>query len=283
MRNSTVLISALAIGALIGGGAMGIPSIRNKIVQQPQQQAAAPAATTTEQQAAAPAQQQPAATQEQAPAPTAAATTTQNNDATRANQVAPSAAGLDVKAALKERVLGNPNAPVTFYDYSSLSCPHCAEFHNNVLPDIKRAYIDTGKVKMVFRPFPLNEPALMAEKIARCMPEDQYFAMLDLLFSTQSNWLQGDAKKNILRSIKVAGVTEEFYETCLANKELEEGIVEIARTGQQRFNLRGTPTFVFGEDGPKGEVVSGENFYEAFSDRFDKMLSDKMVPTPGRD
>jgi protein-disulfide isomerase len=273
MRNSTVLISALVIGALIGGGAMGIPSIRQKLIA-PQQAAPAPVEQAASQ--APQAETEQATTETAAPTATAAETTP-----AQVEQVTP-AAGFNVKTALQDRVLGDANAPVTFYDYSSLSCPHCADFHNNVLPEIKRTYIDSGKVKMVFRPFPLNEPALMAEKLARCVPESEYFPMLDLLFSNQKKWLYGNPEQNLRQLVKVAGVTDELFDSCIANKELEEGIIAMARQGSQTFNIKGTPTFVFGEDNTTGEVVAGENNYPAFSARLDKLLSDKMVSTPGK-
>lgn len=284
MRNSTVLVSALLIGALIGGGAMGIPSIRQKLIA-PQQAVQAPASaaqTARTQDAPAPqdtAQQNTQNETQASAAAAASATQTAETPAQQAQNVAP-ASGFDVKRALQDRIYGNPDAPVTFYDYSSLSCPHCADFHNNVLPDIKRAYIDTGKVKMVFRPFPLNEPALMAEKLARCVPESEYFPMLDLLFANQKKWLYGNPEQNLRQLVKVAGITDELFDSCIANKELEEGIIAIARRGSQTFNIKGTPTFVFGDDDTTGEVVAGENNFPSFSARLDKLLSDKMVSPP---
>lgn len=276
MRNSTALISAIVIGALIGGVTMGIPSIRHRLIP-----ATTTAAATTE---TAPAQ---TAENKAAPAPEQQeATPAQNNtestdtaNAAKANTITPSA-GIDTKTALKDRVLGNADAPLTFYDYSSLSCPHCADFHTNVLPRIKRDYIDTGKVKMVFRPFPLNQPALLGEQIARCVPEEEYFPMLDLLFTNQEKWVFGDAKANLRQMVKVAGVTDALFDECLKNKLLEQGIVDIASDGSKRFEIKGTPTFIIGEDNSKGEIVSGETDYDSFSQKLDKILMDRMIETP---
>ena len=98
------------------------------------------------------------------------------------------ASPLPTEEALKERVLGQANAPVTIIEYSSLSCPHCAQFHNNVLPKLKKNYIDTGKVKLVYRDFPLGGPAYIAAMMARCAKPDRYFQFLDVLFRDQANW-----------------------------------------------------------------------------------------------
>jgi hypothetical protein len=85
-----------------------------------------------------------------------------------------------------EQTLGDPDAPVTIIEYASLTCPHCAQFHNEVLPDLKERYIETGKVQLIYRDFPLDERALMAAALAHCAGPDRYFGFLDVLFETQS-------------------------------------------------------------------------------------------------
>ena len=84
-----------------------------------------------------------------------------------------------------DRILGKPEAPITIVEYASLTCPHCAHFANDVLPEIKKAWIDTGKARLVLRDFPLDEPALRAAMIARCAPPDRYYAFADTFFAAQ--------------------------------------------------------------------------------------------------
>ncbi|HYP38382.1 MAG TPA: thioredoxin domain-containing protein, partial [Stellaceae bacterium] len=89
-----------------------------------------------------------------------------------------------------DRILGNPEAPITIVEYASLTCPHCAHFANDVLPEIKKDWIDTGKAKLVLRDFPLDEPALRAAMIARCAPPDRYYAFADTFFAAQEKWVR---------------------------------------------------------------------------------------------
>ena len=90
------------------------------------------------------------------------------------------------------QILGNPDAPVTIIEYASLTCPHCAQFHTEVLPELKERYIDPGKVRLIYRDFPLDQMALAAAALAHCAGPERYFSMLDVLFETQSNWAQAD-------------------------------------------------------------------------------------------
>lgn len=123
---------------------------------------------------------------EEPPAPVA---TTGEKDATPAQPADGSRADVALaKVTADDKVLGDRDAPVTMIEYSSLTCPHCAHFHTDVLPRIKKEYIDTGKVKLVLRDFPLNQPALIAAQIAHCVPEDRYFGFVSVLFETQAAW-----------------------------------------------------------------------------------------------
>src|SRR3974377_906811 len=88
-----------------------------------------------------------------------------------------------------DRILGNADAPITIIEYSSLTCPHCAHFTNEVLPELKKKWIDTGKAKLVLRDYPLDEPALRAAMIARCAPPDRYYAYIDTFFGSQEKWV----------------------------------------------------------------------------------------------
>ena len=125
-----------------------------------------------------------------------------------------------------DRILGNPEAPITIVEYASLTCPHCAHFANDVLPEIKKAWIDTGKAKLVLRDFPLDEPALRAAMIARCAPPDRYYAFAETFFAAQDKWVRNsDYREALARLAKLGGMGREEFDACLKNTELENKIV----------------------------------------------------------
>lgn len=177
---------------------------------------------------------------------------------------------IDVAAALKDREIGAANAPVTVYDFSSLTCPHCAHFHNEVLPKIKKDYIDTGKVRWVFRGFPLNEPALKGEMIARCAPRDQYEKLQDLMYQNQERWaFEENPLANLNMLLRLAGISDEMFLACVNNTELQAALLEKYQKDGEKFDINSTPTFVF-NDGQK--KFSGAGTYEGFSFDLDAML-----------
>ena len=147
-----------------------------------------------------------------------------------------------IQEMLADKVLGDPDAPVTIIDYSALTCSHCADFHLNTLPEIKAKYIDTGKAKLIYRDFPFNQTGLTASMLARCSGEKSYFKVLDLMFRTQADWsLDSDPKKAL---VNILGMSQEKADACLADKELEDGLLKIQKDGQQQFGVSATPTFL---------------------------------------
>jgi len=143
-----------------------------------------------------------------------------------------------------DRILGNPDAPITIIEYASLTCPHCAHFTNDVLPEIKKEWIDTGKAKLVLRDFPLDEPALRAAMIARCAPPDRYYAFADTFFATQEKWVRtADYHDALARLAKLGGMSKDEFDTCLKNTELENKIVEGRLTASKDLEVNSTPTF----------------------------------------
>jgi len=143
-----------------------------------------------------------------------------------------------------DRILGNPDAPITIIEYASLTCPHCAHFTNDVLPEIKKEWIDTGKAKLVLRDFPLDEPALRAAMIARCAPTDRYYAFTDTFFATQEKWVRSDDYRDALaRLAKLGGMSKEEFDACLKNTDLENKIVEGRLTASKELEVNSTPTF----------------------------------------
>lgn len=166
-------------------------------------------------------------------------------------------AEVDLAVATADRVLGNPQAKVTVIEYASLTCPHCAHFHAEILPDIKARYIDTGKVKIIFRDFPLDKVALDAAMLARCAPPDRFFATVQVLFATQTKWISADdTTAALIQAVGDLGMKAEDAKACLANEQLKEAVVKSRFDGDKAWNIQATPTFIL-NDG--AFVVIGAN------------------------
>ncbi len=161
-----------------------------------------------------------------------------------------------------DRVLGNRDAPITIVEYASLGCPHCAHFTNDVLPEIKKAWIDTGKAKLVLRDFPLDEPSLRAAMIARCAPPDRFYAFADTFFASQDKWAGGtkDYREALARLAKFGGMGKDEFEACLKNTALENKIVEQRLVASQELDVNATPTFFI-----NGSKFSGAPTAEEFN------------------
>ena len=164
-----------------------------------------------------------------------------------------------------DRVLGNPAAPITIIEYASLTCPHCAHFANDVLPELKREWIDTGKAKLVLRDFPLDGPALRAAMIARCAPPDRFYAFADTFFASQDKWATTkDYREALARLAKLGGMGKDEFEACLNNITLENRIVEQRLVASQELDVNSTPTF----------FINGSKFSGApTAEEFNKVLS----------
>jgi protein-disulfide isomerase len=164
------------------------------------------------------------------------------------------AAGKLLAAAspLGDRVLGQPDAPVVMVEYASATCPHCAEFHATVLPLIKAEYIDTGKVRFIFREFPLDQAALGAFMLARCVPEDKYFATIDLMFRRQNIWMKGDKPAELLKITQMAGMDKAGFDACLQRVDIAKAIIESSRQAAKDFGIKGTPAIFV-----NGQIIDG--------------------------
>ena len=133
---------------------------------------------------------------------------------------------IPLKVTDKDHVLGDPNAKVTVIEYASLTCPHCAGFHTTILPELKKLYIDTGKVKLVFRDFPLDRVALQASLLAECVPADRYFAMVDMLFQTQAQWSRArDPQDALSKAGRLLGIDDVKFRACQDDKEALAAII----------------------------------------------------------
>lgn len=144
---------------------------------------------------------------------------------------------------LPEQVMGDANAPVTIVEYASMTCPHCATFHETTLPELKKKYIDTGKVKLVFREFPFDPRAEAGFMLARCS-KDKYFQMVEVLFQQQENWAAVEnARDALLQLAKLAGFSQESFEACLTDQKLLDDIRAVRERGAKEFSVEATPTF----------------------------------------
>jgi protein-disulfide isomerase len=181
------------------------------------------------------------------------------------------AAEVDVKALMEpptegDMELGNKDAKVTVVEYASASCPHCAAFYNDVFPTLQKNYIDTGKIRFIFREFPHNDAALGAFMLARCAPKEKYFPLVDVFFKTQETWL-ADPLKGLTDIALQAGFTQESFKACIENKDVAKGILEV-RSKADTFGVTGIPTFFI-----NGKKYEDEPKLEPFTKYLDSLLT----------
>ena len=151
---------------------------------------------------------------------------------------------LMVPGPMSEMVIGSNDAKVTIIEYASLTCGHCANFHLRTWPDLKKKYVDTGKVSFVLREFPLDPLAMAGFMLARCAGGDKQYAMIDLLFEQQRNWAFGNKPLDALMSLsRQAGFTQESFEACLKNQSVYDAVEWVRKRGADKFGVSSTPTF----------------------------------------
>jgi protein-disulfide isomerase len=177
----------------------------------------------------------------------------------------PDIAELMKPGPLPDMSLGKADAPNVIVEYASMTCPHCAQFDKVVFPELKAKYIDTGKVRLIFREFPLDGLAARASMIARCAGPDRYFAMIDVMFQTQPNWVvEGpEALDHLLQLARQAGFSKEKFDACLADKDLFLKIVDERQLAADEFQVDSTPTFFV-----NGKRMSGEHQLTDFEAMF---------------
>ena len=203
----------------------------------------------------------PAATETQASAPAAKAELPQaEGEVDVAKLMAP--------GPLPEMALGKPDAKVTIVEYMSMTCPHCARFHNETFEAIKTKYVDGGQVRFIVREFPFDPRAAAAFMLARCAPEGQYFPMVSMLFKQQEQWAAAqNGRDALLQMSKLAGFTQESFEACLTNQKLLDDVNAVMQKGAKDFGVNATPTFFI-----NGKKYSGEMSVDTMSGLIDSML-----------
>lgn len=169
-----------------------------------------------------------------------------------------------------EITIGKADAPVTIIEYASMTCPHCAEFHTKVLPALKEKYIDTGKVKLIFREFPLDGMALRASMLARCGGEAKAYPFIDILFRQQMSWAgAADPMAGLGRIAKMGGMSQSAFDACMADEALMKQLVQGRQTGAEKYDIKGTPSFII-----DGKTHGGDLQIEEFDAILQPLLPD---------
>ena len=183
----------------------------------------------------------------------------------------PSAAELMQPGPLGDMVLGDEKAPVTIIEYASMTCPHCAEFQATVFPKLKADYIDTNKIRYIFREFPLDIKAAAGSMLARCIGKDdpkKYHAVVDLLFATQNTWAAAsDTTEQLKKLSKQTGMSDDDFNKCLSNQSMLDAIKQGQDQAYEKFKVDSTPTFFV-----NGTKLKGGASYEDFKKLIDPNL-----------
>ena len=165
--------------------------------------------------------------------------------------------------------MGDPKAKVTMIEYASLTCPHCASFHNETLPELKKKYIDTGKVRLIFRDFPLDQMALQASILAHCAGQERGPLFLSAFFQNQDRWAVADDPAAALRQLaKLGGLSDERIDACLADQELGDSILKMRLDGEQQHSIQSTPSFLIND-----QLHAGNLGAEGFSEILDPLVN----------
>jgi len=168
-------------------------------------------------------------------------------------------------------VLGANEAPVKIKIFSSLTCPHCADFHLNVVPEIKEKYVDSGKVQLIFIDFPLDQIALNASKLLHCLEQKKQITFLDNIYENQSQWTSGsdlnEVNNNLKEIVKILGINSTEFDKCLNNEVIEDKILSDRINGHQKYSINSTPTIIINEKKLKGSAT-----FENIKKKIEKLI-----------
>jgi protein-disulfide isomerase len=187
--------------------------------------------------------------------------------------------------AMTERSIGSTDALVVVDEFFALTCPHCAHFHTNILPQVKKDYIDTGKLRIVYHDFIFNEIGLKAAMVARCVSPTAYHELIGTLFQMQESWTKTGTGEGVLKQVAgFAGLSPAQYDACVSNKPLQDWLLQGRADATTKFEISSTPTFLF--RGALERVVGAQNF-EDFKVVMDRQLErlatqPKAEPAPAQ-
>lgn len=173
-----------------------------------------------------------------------------------------------IDVSLEELTLGDPNAPITIIEYASMTCSHCAEFHNKTYPDLKKNYIETGEVKFIFREFPLDKLAMATSMLARCVDNEISMAFIEILFKNRDKWISENALNELKNFSKQAGLDSNEFDACLNNQQLLDDLIAGKEKAIEDYKINSTPSFII-----NGEVVSGNKPYSFFKSKIEQILA----------
>ena len=177
-----------------------------------------------------------------------------------------------------ERSLGKSDAPITLIEYSALTCPHCADFHKAVLPRLKADYIDTGKVRLIFREFPFSQVGIRAAMAARCLPPEKYYDFVQALFDTQKTWADAPNGDQLVQQMAgFAGLSLEQYTACVGNERILNHVLQMRVDATNNFEINSTPTILI--QGALERIV-GAQPYATFTEMIDRQLTRLGVAVP---
>lgn len=184
--------------------------------------------------------------------------------------MAQSASDVAKPQSLPDMALGPATSPVTITEYASMTCGHCANFNETVFPKIKSEFIDSGKIRYVFREFPLDIKAAAGSMLARCIAKEdagKYFAVIDMLFKQQNDWVMKNTTETLTRIGKQAGLSQQAVEDCLKDQALLDKIAADQKFASEVLKVNSTPTFFI-----NGEMVKGATSFEEFDKRIKALL-----------
>ncbi len=156
---------------------------------------------------------------------------------------APSPADLADAGPAGDIVLGSDKAPVTVIEYASMTCPHCAHFSMTTFPELQKRYIDTGKVRFIFREFPLDALAAAGFMLARCAGKDKFIPVIETLFAKQPDWVVKEPLAAAARNRQAVRLHRAVFDACLANQKVLDGIQEVRDHAADKLGVNSTPTF----------------------------------------
>lgn len=176
-------------------------------------------------------------------------------------------------AAVKDRIHGKADAPITVIEYASYTCSHCADFYAKTMPEIEKNYIETGKVKFILRTYPSDGYSMKASALAHCLPEDMFYPFSKVLFENFKTWTKApDPLERILQYAQMAGLSPDKAKTCMEDTDALDDLVKLRTEASDKYSVDSTPTFII-NDG--AEKIVGAREYQDFKTVFDGILNKK--------